>query len=254
MTPFILSFDNVGRLFGKLRAVDGVSFDVADGQIVGLIGPNGSGKTTLLNLASGLYEPSFGRILLMGQRVRNGKPHEIVRHGVARSFQNPRLFRSLDTVQHTVVALRDVTAEFDLRTAFGLFNAPWTRWTGEALSLLKEVFGSDVLSAKASTLPYGKRRLLELVRCLATKPKLLLLDEPTSGLNDEETEGLSALLLHLVREHSLTALIVDHKFSFLRGLCDSVVVMDHGRRIAKGTPEEIARDSNVNAIYFGEAP
>jgi branched-chain amino acid transport system ATP-binding protein len=251
MTSVVLRFDNVCRTFGELRAVDQISFDVTEGQIVGLIGPNGSGKTTLLNVASGLYESSSGHVFFNGRNIGKMKLHEIAHLGMARSFQNPRIFGSLDVMQHTVVALRKVTFGFSLRTIFNRFSAPWKDWTDDALTALKVVFGSNIPQVKASALPYGQRRLLELARCIATKPKLLLLDEPTSGLNDEETAALSVLLLKLVHDYALTALIVDHKFGFLRELCGRIVVMDHGRRIADGTPYEISQNEEVNAIYFG---
>lgn len=253
MTPAILQLDDVSLRFGELRAVNGVTLGVGRGQILGIMGPNGSGKTTLLNLASGILRPGSGRILFQGHDIGSHALHEIVGMGLARSFQNPRIFGSLDSVQHSVAALRSATESLGMAGILSGFGKRWTDWSGEARAILDRIFGDHIPPGRAAALPYGNRRLLELARCLSTGPVLLLLDEPTSGLNDEEAALLAKLLRKVSREHALSLVIVDHKFGFLSGLCDRMVIMNEGRVIADGTPAEIATHPAVNEIYFGGA-
>jgi branched-chain amino acid transport system ATP-binding protein len=241
--------------YGGLRALDQVSLRVDDGQMVGLIGPNGAGKTTLFDCILGIVEPNGGRIEIHGHEVTGWPMHRRARLGIGRTFQRLELFGSLTLLENMTVAVEAVSSVGGL--ANELLRRPASidvrlRAHDRAAELLSLV-GLDVHEdVRAADLSIGHSRLLELARALATNPKLLMLDEPSSGLNDEESARLAQLLESIRTSLSLSVLVVEHDMDFVLGLSDQVYVLDFGRLIAQGTPEQIQRDANVRAAYLGE--
>lgn len=250
VSPFF-RLESVRRSFGHLLAVDGVSFDVSAGEVVGIVGPNGSGKTTLLNVISGIYRPTAGQVFFRGERIDHLRRYARARLGLSRTFQNLRVFPSLDAAQHCVVAHTAVRLHQSWFASPQLFRRPWKPTAVKAAKALAEVFAGKMPDGPVRVLPYGQRRRIELARCLAGRPSMLLLDEMTSGLNDFETAELKDALARILAERALTALVVDHKFDFVRALCSRVIVMERGRVIADGSADEVARDGKVIEAYFG---
>ncbi|HEX8218264.1 MAG TPA: ABC transporter ATP-binding protein [Chloroflexia bacterium] len=248
----MLSVRDLTRSFGGLLAVNGVSFDVYPGEIYGLIGPNGAGKTTVLNILSGLLPPSSGAITFQGERIERLPAHRIARLGVARTYQNIRLFAAMNVLQNVVVGqhslMRGTLAE---RLVF----SPRVRREEEAarqkaLALLASVGLANVAEEPASALAYGNQRRLELVRALASDPKLLLLDEPAAGMNAAESQALGARLRSLA-DQGLTLLVIEHDVALVMSLCDRIGVLNFGNLIAQGTPEEVAANPEVIEAYLG---
>lgn len=248
----VLSVRDLTRSFGGLVAVNNVSFDVYPGEIYGLIGPNGAGKTTVLNMLSGLLPPTSGTIAFQGQRIERFPAHRIARLGVARTYQNIRLFAAMNVLQNVIVGqhyrMQSSLAE---RLAF----SPRVRREEEmarqkALALLESVELADIAEQPASALAYGNQRRLELVRALASDPRLLLLDEPAAGMNAAESQALGARLRALARE-GLTLLVIEHDMALVMSLCDRIGVLNFGNLIAEGTPEEIAGNPEVIEAYLG---
>jgi len=241
--------------YGGLRALDGVTIRVSEGQAVGLIGPNGAGKTTLFDSVLGLVTPTSGRISILGEDVTGWAMHRRARLGMGRTFQRLELFGSLTVLENLVVALESAEGVGSL--ASELLRRPSSidvrnRAHGRAAELLELVGLTDVERTRAGDLSMGHSRLLELARALATEPKLLMLDEPSSGLNEEESGRLADLLQGLRASRDLSVLVVEHDMDFVLGLSDLVYVLDFGRLIASGTPKEIQRDPVVRAAYLGE--
>ena len=228
---------------------------VPSGALYGLIGPNGAGKTTVFNVLTGVYAPTEGDIQFDGARVEGKKPYEITRLGVARTFQNIRLFADMTVLQNVMTAqhLRSQQMLADAVLGTGRHHSEEEQIRSRSLELLK-IFGLDrVAGEPATSLPYGSQRRLEIARALATRPKLLLLDEPAAGMNPHEAVGLMALIRWLRDEFKLTILLVEHNMKVVMGICETIQVIDYGEEIALGTPAEIQKDARVIGAYLGGA-
>lgn len=251
--PPLLRVEALTRRFGGVVAVDNVSFVVGEGEIVGLIGPNGAGKTTVINLLTGLLKPSAGTITFGDARLDQLPAHRIARAGIARTYQNIRLFRGLSALDNVIVGTHGHTsAPFVAR----LFFSPAVRREEEsareqARTLLARVNLAGRAEARATSLPYGEQRRLEIARALAARPRLLLLDEPAAGMNPAEMDQLIALIRSL-RDEGQTILLIEHNMQVVMGVCDRLVVLNFGRTIAEGTPAEISANKDVIAAYLGE--
>ena len=228
----MLSVEHVTRRFGGIVAVDDVSLDVSDGEIVGLIGPNGAGKTTMFNLITRLYRPDEGEIAFEGETLLKTPPHGIVKRGIARTFQNVELFSSMTVLEHVLVGRH-------------------ARRGRGARELVEYVGLAGLAHHQAAELPYGTQKRVELARALASGPKLLLLDEPAGGLNHEEVEELGLLIRSLRHDFELTLLLVEHHMGLVMSTADRVHVLDFGRLIASGTPVEVQADQAVIEAYLG---
>jgi branched-chain amino acid transport system ATP-binding protein len=250
----VLQAQGLTRYFGGLCAVDSVSFDVRRDEIFGLIGPNGGGKTTLFNLITGLTSPSGGKLIHEGTDITGQPPYRVAARGIARTFQNIRLFGNLTALENVMIA-RHVRTHADVIR--GVFNRPGAaaeeRQTRErALGLLTLVGLGGREQITAHNFPYGDQRRLEIARALALEPTLLLLDEPAAGLNPLEKQTLSDFIRSLREQFKLTILLIEHHVPLVMGLCDRVAVMDFGKLIALGAPEQVQHDPAVIEAYLGE--
>lgn len=250
----LLTLDNVTRRFGGLVAVGDLNIQIAAGELVGLIGPNGAGKTTAFNLLMGVYTPSEGRIIFNGRLVNGNKPYRVAAMGMARTFQNIRLFRGLTALENVKIASHLQTQSSllasILRTPSLLAND--ARLDAISREMLSKMDLSDYADTKAGSLPYGLQRRLEIARALATHPKLLLLDEPAAGMNPREKASLMTLIRKVRDDFDLTILLIEHDMKLVMGVCERIYVLDYGRVIAEGTPDAIRRDPKVIAAYLGE--
>lgn len=250
----MLEVKNLSISFGGLRAVDDFSVTIEKGCLYGLIGPNGAGKTTVFNLLTGVYKPNEGIIKLDGKNITGKKTIEINREGIARTFQNIRLFKDLSVLDNVKIGLHNQNA---YGTLTGILRLPKyykveKEMNEKALELLK-VFDLDKeASTLASNLPYGKQRKLEIARALATNPKLLLLDEPAAGMNPNETQELMDTI-HFVREHfDMTILLIEHDMKLVSGICEELTVLNFGRVLCQGKTTEVLNNPEVIKAYLGE--
>lgn len=250
----MLEVTSLGISFGGLRAVDELSMKIEEGGLVGLIGPNGAGKTTVFNMLTGVYRPTDGGIRLDGQNLIGKKPHDICKMGVARTFQNIRLFSNLSVMDNVKTGLHNeityTLAESLLH--IGSYRKKERAMDGRAMELLEVFDLVSVADYKAANLPYGKQRKLEIARALATDPKLLLLDEPAAGMNPNETEELMETIELVRKKFGVTILLIEHDMKLVSGICEYLYVLNFGRLLAEGTPSEVLSNPEVVTAYLGE--
>ena len=275
MSQNVLHVENVTMQFGGVVAVNNLSMDINEGEIVALIGPNGAGKTTAFNCITGVYEPTNGRVDYMGKTIvenyptgkmkrayageNNGKytkkivrtPDKITQLGIARTFQNIRLFKSQSVFNNVLIAMHMRRTSNVFTATFRLNLKEEHRMRDEAMELLKIVGLDGVADELATSLPYGQQRRLEIVRALATHPKLLLLDEPAAGMNPQETEELGRFIQDIKEKFGLTVFMIEHHMNLVMGISDRIYVIDFGKQIAEGTPKEVRDNPAVIAAYLG---
>ena len=250
----LLDVKNLGISFGGLRAVDQFEIQIKKGQLYGLIGPNGAGKTTVFNLLTGVYKPDDGKIELDGKNITGSKTIDINRSGIARTFQNIRLFKDLSVVDNVKVGLHN---QYSYSTVAGIFRFPKyfkveKEMNEKAMELLEVFDLGEEADTLASNLPYGKQRKLEIARALATNPKLLLLDEPAAGMNPNETKELMETIRFVRDKFDMTILLIEHDMKLVSGICEELTVLNFGQVLAKGKTAEVLNDPQVIKAYLGE--
>lgn len=249
----LLEVKELTRAFGGLLAVSNANMQLEPGELVGLIGPNGAGKTTIFNLLTGVFEPSSGDVIFDGKRLNGLKPYQVTKQGIARTFQNIRLFQNLSVIDNVKIGYH-LNAKASLAASLLRFpirkeEKEITRKAAELLEIFELQDRADEL---AKNLPYGEQRRLEIARALAAQPKLLLLDEPAAGMNPQETQELLSLIRWVRERFGLTILLIEHDMHLVMNLCERIYVLDYGVTIAEGTPDEIKRNPRVIEAYLGE--
>ncbi len=254
MMAELLKVDNVSMVFGGLRAVSNLSMYINDGELIGLIGPNGAGKTTAFNMITGVYTPTEGKVYFNGQQSSGHKSYQVTQMGMARTFQNIRLFSELSVIENVKIAY-NMHVTYNLADAIirdGKYLSEEEYITQKAMDLLKIFHLEDEAYETAKNLPYGKQRRLEIARALATEPKLLLLDEPAAGMNPQETKELMEMIRWIREKFNLSILLIEHDMGLVMGVCERIYVLEYGMKIAEGTPEEIKHNKRVIEAYLGE--
>ena len=250
----LLKVDNVSMVFGGLRAVSNLSMHIDEGELIGLIGPNGAGTTTAFNMITGVYTPTEGKVYFNGQQSSGKKSYQVTQMGMARTFQNIRLFSELSVIDNVKIAY-NMHVTYNLADAIvrdGKYLSEEEYITQKALDLLKIFHLEEEAHEVAKNLPYGKQRRLEIARALATEPKLLLLDEPAAGMNPQETKELMEMIRWIRKEFNLSILLIEHDMGLVMGVCERIYVLEYGMKIAEGTPEEIKQNARVIEAYLGE--
>ncbi|WP_420177898.1 high-affinity branched-chain amino acid ABC transporter ATP-binding protein LivG [Kerstersia gyiorum] len=254
MSTPLLSVQNLSMRFGGLLAVDSVAFDVQHDEVFAIIGPNGAGKTTVFNCVGGFYRPSGGSVRMLGQEIAGLPSHKVARHGLVRTFQNVRLFKQLTVLENLLVAQHTQVENGLLR---GLLKLPSYR-RAEQQAQERAVYWLEFMgllqyaNREAGNLAYGHQRRLEIARCMITRPRLLMLDEPAAGLNPQEKVELQGLVDRLRREFNVAVLLIEHDMKLVMGVSDRILVMEHGKPIITGLPDEVRNDPRVIKAYLGE--
>lgn len=254
MSEALLKVSGLTMRFGGLLAVDSVAFEVQSDEVFAIIGPNGAGKTTVFNCVGGFYAPTAGDIIMDGKSITGLPSHKVARHGLVRTFQNVRLFKQLTVLENLLVAQH---TQVESRLLPGLLKLKSYRQS-EADALSRAAQWLDFMGLRefanreAGNLAYGHQRRLEIARCMITKPRLLMLDEPAAGLNPQEKRDLQSLIDQLRREFGVAVLLIEHDMSLIMGISDRILVMEHGKPITTGTPEQVRNDERVIKAYLGE--
>ena len=250
----MIQLDNITKKFGGVTAINNLNFKVSLGETFGLIGPNGAGKTTAFNIITGNYRATSGKIIFKNEDITNKKPNKIVQLGIARTFQNIRLFSSMSVLENVLIGFHNHIDYnfFEAIFRFPSFFKEEEKFKNEAMEILKTLKIEKFADSLATSLSYGNQRKVEIARALATTPSLLLLDEPAAGMNHTESEELAEILAVIKKEYDLTILLIEHDMKFVQKVCDRVLVLDYGKTIFEGNPKEMLKDKEVIKAYLGD--